>query len=178
MGSDKALLVRDGESQLGRAVALLEQHVERVFVSARADQKDDPVRSRFEQIVDRYEDMGPVAGILSAMDSNSEVSWLVMACDLPNVDSTTIRYLLEHHSPDHHATCYRSSHDDLPEPLCAIYRPESRSVIDGFVADGMVCPRKMLINSDAHLLNQPNPVALHNINSPEDLVGTGVKIAG
>ena len=118
-----------------------------------------------------------VAGILSAMDSNSEVSWLVMACDLPNVDTATIRYLLKHNSPDHHATCYRSSHDDLPEPLCAIYRPASRTVLDSFVADGIVCPRKMLINSTTHLLNQPNPVALHNINSPEDLVGTGVKIA-
>lgn len=176
MGSDKALLKQGGESQLQRAVSLLEQHVDKVFVSTRADQSGDAERARFEQIVDRYDDMGPIAGILSAMDDNSDVSWLVMACDLPNVDDNTIAYLVEQHSASHPMTAYRSSHDNLPEPLCAIYRPESRAIIDSFVADGLVCPRKMLINSPTQLLTQPNPAALHNINAPEDLAGTGVEL--
>ena len=176
MGSDKALLKQDGESQLQRAVSLLEKHVDKVFVSTRADQSGDAERARFKQIIDRYDDMGPVAGILSAMDTNSEVSWLVMACDLPNVDDSTIAYLIEQDSASHPLTAYRSSHDNLPEPLCAIYRAESRAIINSFVADGIVCPRKMLINSATKLLAQPNPVALHNINSPEDLAGTGVEL--
>jgi molybdopterin-guanine dinucleotide biosynthesis protein A len=50
-------------------------------------------------------------------------------------------------------------------------------VIDGFVEQGIICPRKMLIESDTNLLAQPNPGALHNINSPEDLDGTGIKVA-
>ncbi len=177
MGSDKALLLQNGESQLKRAVNLLEQYVDKVFVSARQNQADDAERARFEQVIDRYKDMGPMAGILSAMDANPEVGWLVMACDLPNVDGTTIAHLLESCSDNHPATAYRSTYDDLPEPLCAVYRPESRAIIDRFVADGIVCPRKILINSDTHLLTQPNPAALHNINSPEDLAGTGIELA-
>jgi molybdopterin-guanine dinucleotide biosynthesis protein A len=177
MGSDKALLKLDGKSQLQRAVDLLETHVDRVFVSARPEQADDPERAQFAQIIDRYTDMGPVAGILSAMDSNGDVSWLVMACDLPNVDAETIRYLLQNCSAEHPATAYRSSHDSLPEPLCAIYRPDARKMIHRFVADGIICPRKMLLNSATHLLTQPNPAALHNINSPEDLAGTGIELA-
>ena len=177
MGSDKALLVQDGETQLSRAVSLLEAHLDRVFVSTRGDQADDPERSKFAQVIDRYDDMGPVAGILSAMDSNDDVSWLVLACDLPNIDDATIAYLLEQCSTDHPVTAYESVHDGLPEPLCAIYRPDSRAVILGFVNDGIVCPRKMLINSDTHLLTQPNPGALHNINSPEDLAGTRIESA-
>ncbi len=177
MGSDKALLKQDGKTQLSRAVAVLAEHVERVFVSTRADQAGDAERSKFEQIVDRHEDMGPVAGILSAMDSNQEVSWLVLACDLPNIDDATIAYLVEHCSADHPVTADVSVYDGLPEPLCAIYRPRFRTVIDGFVEQGIICPRKMLIDSDTNLLAQPSPGALHNINSPEDLVGTGIKIA-
>jgi len=177
MGSDKALLRRDGRSQLQRAVSLLEDHVAEVFVSARADQADDPERAQFAQIVDRYENMGPVAGILSAMDNKADVSWLVMACDLPNVDAQTIEYLLENLSVAHPVTAYMSSYDQLPEPLCAIYRPAARQIIDNFVADGLICPRKMLINSATHLLVQPNPAALHNVNSPEDLAGTGIEQA-
>lgn len=177
MGSDKALLIQDGKTQLSRAVALLAEHVERVFVSTRADQAGDAERSKFEQIVDRHEDMGPVAGILSAMESNRDVSWLVLACDLPNIDDATISFLVEQCSADHPVTAFESVHDGLPEPLCAIYRPQSRVVIDNFVEQGIICPRKMLIDSDTNLLAQPNPGALHNINSPEDLVGTGIKIA-
>ncbi len=177
MGSDKAALKSDGETQLGRAVKLLGRHVDKVFVSTRAEQAGDPVRSDFSQIVDRYDGIGPTAGILSAMDAHPQHAWLVLACDLPNIDDRTIRNLLENASPDYPATAYQSVIDELPEPLCAVYRPDSRPVIDGFVADGMICPRKMLINSPTCLLAQPSPGALHNINTPEDLAGTGIDLA-
>ncbi|MDA0993810.1 MAG: molybdenum cofactor guanylyltransferase [Proteobacteria bacterium] len=177
MGSDKASLKQGGETQLDRSMSLLGAHLDRVFVSARRDQADDPVRVKYEQILDRYSDLGPLAGILSAMDSDPEVSWLVLACDLPNVDDDTIAFLLGNASPDHLATAYRSTLDGMPEPLCAIYRPESRATIDRFVRDRIHCPRKILINSKTCLLEQPNPGALHNINSPDDLVGTGIELA-
>lgn len=177
MGSDKALLKRGGHTQLSRSVELLERHVERTFVSARAEQADEPERSRFPQIVDRYSGIGPVAGILSALQEKQNVSWLVLACDLPNVDDATIDFLLRHRSPDYPFTAFRSSYDELPEPLCAIYRPESRVIIEDFVQNGIICPRKMLIRSDTHLLQQPDPSALDNVNTPDDLVRTGIKAA-
>jgi molybdopterin-guanine dinucleotide biosynthesis protein A len=96
MGQDKALLKRDGRSQLASLVALLEPMVERVFVSTRPDQTDEPERRRFAQIIDRYSHIGPVAGVLSAMDDYPAVDWLVVACDLPNVDQLTIRHLIDH----------------------------------------------------------------------------------
>ena len=177
MGSDKASLVRDGRTQLERAIGLLEEHLEHVFVSTRPGQGDDPLRSRFSQIVDRYDDLGPVAGILSAMDEHPGAAWLVLACDLPNIDSATIGYLLDGASAEHPATAYISVRDGLPEPLCAVYRPAARPIIERYVADGIKCPRKMLINSPTCLLEQPNPGALHNINTPEDLDGTGIDLA-
>ncbi|MBT8099186.1 MAG: NTP transferase domain-containing protein [Gammaproteobacteria bacterium] len=177
MGSDKAALRAGGETQLARAVNLLLRHVGDVFVSTAADQTDDPLRQNFRQIVDRYEDMGPVAGIMSALDTSPQHSWLVLACDLPNIDDGTIEFLIRNASAEKPFTAYRSVNDGLPEPLCAIYRPESRSHIDRFVAEGIVCPRKMLINSPTTLLEQPNPGALHNINTPADLDGTDVDLA-
>lgn len=169
MGSDKALLKRDGRTQLARAVELLEPRVARVFVSTREDQSEETERSRYAQIMDRYSGLGPVAGILSAMDTNPEVNWLIVACDLPNLDAVTVDKLLAQHRDDEPFTAYRSSHDGLPEPLCAIYSPQSRELIRRFVDEGLHCPRKMLIRSDARLLEQPNPGALDNINTPEDL---------
>lgn len=176
MGTDKALLRVDGETQLTRAVALLERHLPRVFVSARADQGDDPERRRHAQIVDQYEGLGPVAGILSAMNEHP-VSWLVVACDLPNVDDIAISDLLAARDPTKPFTAYVSTHDGLPEPLCAIYGQAARTIVAGFVDEDVRCPRKMLIRSDTQLLTQANPRALDNVNTPEDLAASPLKIA-
>jgi molybdopterin-guanine dinucleotide biosynthesis protein A len=177
MGSDKALLVRDGKSQLEYIAGLLGDVCDRVFVSTRPDQQAEPERGRFEQIVDRYEDIGPIAGILSAMDEHPRVDWLVVACDLPNVDAQTLDFLLEHRSPNRPFTAFRSSHDGLPEPLCAVYRSGSDAQIRQFVDAGVVCPRKVLIRSDTKLLDQPNPAALDNVNTLDDLESSVLEIS-
>ena len=177
MGQDKALLRNDGRSQLAHAVDLLGTVTEHAYVSARADQADEPERARYEQIVDRYEDIGPVAGILSALDAHPNAAWLVVACDLPNIDATTLEFLVQHRSPGKPFTAFRSNHDGLPEPLCAIYRPGSAEIIRRFVDEGIVCPRKILIRSDTCLLEQPNPAALDNVNTPDDLEASVLEAA-
>ena len=169
MGQDKALLQRGGKSQIGYLVELLEPLLERVFVSTRQDQRDEPERALYPQIVDRYDDMGPVAGILSAMDEHPDADWLIVACDLPNVDRATIAYLLEQRSEVSPFTAFRSTHDDLPEPLCAIYNASSQPIVRRFVDEGIHCPRKILIRSDTSLLVQPDPSSLDNVNTPDDL---------
>lgn len=169
MGKDKALLQRDGETQLAHIVALLERVTERVFVSARREQQDDPERNRFTQIIDSYEDIGPIAGILSALEAQPQADWLVVACDLPNVDEQTLRFLLDNRSAAQPFTAFRSSYDELPEPLCALYRAGSHRILHEFIDDDIVCPRKVLIRSDTLLLEQPNSASLDNINTPDDL---------
>lgn len=169
MGRDKALLEHDGESQLARAMQLVAGVTEQQFVSTRAEQSADSERAKFPQIVDCYDDIGPVAGILSAMEAHPAADWLVVACDLPNLDAATLEFLVEQRSADRPFTAYRSHYDGFPEPLCAIYRSGSEAIVRAFVDDGLVCPRKILIRSDTELLEQPNPAALDNVNTPEDL---------
>ena len=169
MGRDKALLDRGGKSQLAYAVDVLAQCVDRVFVSTRADQKDDQERNRYEQIVDRYHDIGPVAGILSALEEHAEVDWLIVACDLPNIDVATIQLLLNARDGEQPFTAYSSSYDGLPEPLCAVYHSGCIEIVRRFVDDGVNCPRKILIRSDTRLLTQSDPSALDNVNTPDDL---------
>ncbi|MGI9272245.1 MAG: molybdenum cofactor guanylyltransferase [Woeseiaceae bacterium] len=169
MGHDKARLERDGKSQLAHIVDLLGGVTDRVFVSTRSAQQDDTERSRFEQIVDRYDDIGPIAGIITALEEHPDTDWLIVACDLPNIDEPTLRYLIENHSEQHPFTAFRSSHDGLPEPLCALYSDGSEAIVRQFIDDGIVCPRKVLIRSECALLEQPDPTALDNVNTPDDL---------
>ncbi len=173
MGRDKAGLVHAGKPQLAHAVELLTPVVDKVWVSVRKDQPADPLRDAYPQIVDREDDAGPVAGILAALESNPSVDWLVVAVDLPNLDRATLEVLLEE-AGDPRFTAFRSVRDGLPEPLCALYRPAALPVIRRFVDEGIVCPRKILIRSEAELLEQPTPGALENVNTPDDLALVGL----
>lgn len=168
MQRDKAELEYAGRNQLERAVELITPLVERVFVSVRPDQTGDPLRARFAQIVDTGEVPGPIAGILAAQAHHPEAAWLVLACDLPLLNRGTLRHLLRSRRAQQQATAYRSSHDGLPEPLCAIYEPSSREALRAHVASGRDCPRKFLINADTALLDQPHPGALDNVNTPKE----------
>ncbi len=172
MGHDKASLDREGQSQLNYVFSLLREVTDQTFVSTREDQAEDQERRPYPKIVDRYDDMGPVAGILSALETHSQVDWLVVACDLPNLDKHTLEYLIEKRSSDKPFTAYRSSYDGLPEPLCAIYRAGSDATIRAFIDDNIICPRKILIRAESELLDQPNPNSLDNVNTPDDLAGS------
>jgi molybdopterin-guanine dinucleotide biosynthesis protein A len=168
MQRDKAALSYHGRTQLDWAMDLIKPFVAKAFVSVRPDQTQDSVRAKYPQIVDTRENLGPIAGILSAQAAHPNVAWLVLACDLPFLDAATLKHLLWARQADRPATAYRSSHDGLPEPLCAIYEPASREAIATYVATGKQCPRKFLIQSNAHLLEEPNPRALDNVNTPEE----------
>jgi molybdenum cofactor guanylyltransferase len=168
MGRDKAALAAAGHTQLERAMALIAPHVERAFVSVRADQRSDPLRAGFTQIVDQQENLGPIAGVLAAQAQYPQHAWLVLACDLPLLDELTLAQLLRGRAASREATAYRSSRDGLPEPLCAVYEPSSHARLVAYVAGGRDCPRKFLMGADVELLEEPNPRALDNANTPEE----------
>lgn len=168
MRADKAALAYQGQTQLERAMGLLEALLPRAFVSVRADQSDDPLRARFARIVDRHQDIGPIAGVLAAQAEHPQAAWLVLACDLPLMDRASLEHLLRARDPARLATAYRSSHDALPEPLCAIYEPASAAALRAHLGAGRNCPRKFLLSADVKIIDQPNRQALDNINTPEE----------
>jgi molybdopterin-guanine dinucleotide biosynthesis protein A len=143
--------------------------LQRVFISVRANQRDEPVRRDLPQIVDAFDDAGPAAGILSAQALYPKAAWLVVACDLPRLDAETLQHLLRARDPQREATAFISSHDGLPEPLCALWEPASHGKLLERVQAGRSCPRKALIQGDTQLLQPLSALALDNINTPEEL---------
>ena len=169
MKRDKGAIEYHGTPQVRYVYRLLERFCDRVFVSNRGDQADDPLFEGLEQIHDRFVGFGPMGGMLSALHTYPEAAWLVLGCDLPFVDESVLRTLIDARDPLMLATCYTSAHDALPEPLCALYEPRYRRRLHQFLASGRDCPRKALINSRAKRIELENPRALDNINSPDEL---------
>ena len=172
MQRDKAAIEYHGQSQLHWTFQLLTQVCAATFVSVRPDQREDPTRAGLPQIVDRQPGIGPIAGITAALQAHPKAAWLVVACDLPFLNEQTLRHLIEHRDVHKLATAYKSSHDGLPEPLCAIWEPAAREPLLAHLAAGKQCPRKFLINADTLLLELPDPRALDNVNTADELHAT------
>jgi molybdopterin-guanine dinucleotide biosynthesis protein A len=168
MGQDKAVLQYRGRAQLDRAYDALSRHCERVFISMRPEQASDATRNRYPAIYDTLENAGPIAGIAAAQATHPGHAWLVVACDLPFLTDDSLRFLIAARD-GRPVVAYRSTHDGLPEPLCAIYEPETRPEILAFVASGRNCPRKFVMSTGVALLEQQDPSTLENINTPEEL---------
>jgi len=168
MQRDKAAIEYHGQSQLHWTFHLLSHVCAATFVSVRPDQREEPTRAGLPQIVDRQPGIGPVAGISAALHAHPKAAWLVVACDLPFLNEQTLRYLVEHRDPRKIATAFKSNHDGLPEPLCAIWEPAAREPLLAFVAAGKQCPRKFLINADTLLLDLPDARALDNVNTADE----------
>ena len=172
MQRDKAALEYQGKTQLERAYEILGRTLSRVFVSVRADQTSDPARAHWPMIVDSVAGEGPIVGIRSAFAAHPNVSWFVLACDLPFFSEALIYPLVRQREAQgiatSLATAYKSAHDGLPEPLCAIWEPSAAAALAAYQDAGGQCPRKFLIRNGAHLIDLPDPRALDNVNTPEE----------
>ena len=170
MGRDKALLKHNnGQTQLSFITDLVSQFTEKMFVSINSDQVQDDERSQFNQIIDNYKNIGPIAGILTALEKHPNVDWLIVACDLPNITQKTIKHLIDSRNDKQSFTAYKNDHGNLPEPMCAIYHAGSVHLIKKFVSNNVNCPRKILLRSKTKLIEQLELNTLDNINTPESL---------
>ncbi len=173
MGQDKAALPYDGRPQLARAFDLVQRHAGRCFVSIRPDQQPDPLRASYPCIMDRREIMdrlggGPMVGVLSAHVAYPEAAWLVVACDLPMLDDTTLAALVQERNAALAATAYVSESDGLPEPLCTIWEPATLAALNRQAARQKIRPRQMLTGSTVRLLEVKKAGALENVNAPDE----------
>jgi molybdenum cofactor guanylyltransferase len=167
MGTDKGLIDYHGKPQREYMADMLNPWCESVFISCRADQLAD-IPSPYRGLPDSFLDLGPFGAILSAFRAYPDAAWLVVACDLPLLDSTTLQYLIQHRNPSRLATAFRSPDNAFPEPLITIWEPKAYPTLLQFMAQGYACPRKVLINTNTHLLQAPDTRVLTNVNSPEE----------
>ena len=172
MGFDKAALAYHGRPQTEYCLDLLRAHCGRVFLSCRADQAEQPGFAGLPQIHDTFADLGPMSGILSAQRAHPGTAFLVVACDLPYLDSAALAALAEGRDPFKVATAFRNPESagrqsGLPEPLCAIYEPRAYGRALQLLGQGLDCPRKLILNSSCAILPAPASRSLENANDPE-----------
>jgi molybdenum cofactor guanylyltransferase len=168
MGEDKATLVYHKMPQYLHLAEMFSNLGIPAFLSCRNDQLSTYSQSDLNLIEDTFLNLGPMSGILSAFRSDPKSAWLVVACDLPLLDTAVIEELLEQRLTNAVATAFISPSDNWPEPLISIWEPKSYPIALSFLSLGYSCPRKVLINSDVHLVECSQPEKLVNVNTPEE----------
>ncbi|HYM86280.1 MAG TPA: NTP transferase domain-containing protein [Pseudoxanthomonas sp.] len=168
MGEDKALIHYGDEPQLLATFRLLQPHVAACFVSMREGQRTEPARHALPAIVDTVHGIGPAAGLLAAHAAHPEAAWLVVACDLPLLQASTLAALFDARDGRHAAIAYMDVEDGFAEPLCTVWEPEALHALARQAGEGRYGLRAALAQIATLLLPTPADRSLLNINTTQE----------
>lgn len=168
MGHDKGLIDWHGKPQRYYLADVLKNYCDNVFIACRADQAEQIEQAGYNPLIDNQKMSAQFGAILGALKTNPNTAWLVVACDMPFIDSQSIQYLIGQRDTSKLATSYVDT-GSLPEPLFSIWEPAATTMLETEFEAGVTCPRKALINnlSEARLVPPQSPNIVANINTPE-----------
>lgn len=134
MGTPKHLIRQDGLSWLERTVELLAQCTDQVVIAGAGEAP--ATLDHIPRVADAAGLAGPLAGILGAFRGYPHVSWLVVACDLPDMRIEALRWLLACRGPGVRAILPELAGDGRIEPLLAYYDRRCREMLEAKAATG------------------------------------------
>lgn len=170
MGTDKGLVLLNGEPLFRYALSVLESCCNEILISGSGG---NLYHTSYQVIEDKYTGQGPGAGIHAALQATSNHVNIVLSVDLPFVDRVILDYLLNGLGTSLAAAPVHS--DGKVEPLCAVYHKNALPIFEKALSFGQ---NKML-----DILNTLNFKKLHiykelqsydhrvftNINTPQEL---------
>jgi molybdopterin-guanine dinucleotide biosynthesis protein A len=169
MGSPKHLLQQDGVTWIERTVSILRPKVEQVVIAGAGHL---PASLAGERRVDDVPEIGgPLAGILAAFRRYPQVSWLVAACDLPDMQDGALQWLLDCRRPGVLAVMPDLAADGRIEPLLAYYDRACRQLLEKMAADAQPRMNRLREAEGVITPQPPFPVRIswRNVNTPQDL---------
>lgn len=174
MGRPKHLIHHaSGDTWVERLLATLSPFVDELFISGAGELPSG--LSDTPRVDDLPGLQGPLAGIGALIKARPCSSWLVLACDLPNLDAPAITWLLNQRISRYRAIIPKNPSTGRSEPLLAWYDYRSGPLIERLIASG---GRKISELGNDELTAQPwIPDDLadcwRNINYPEELGSRG-----
>jgi molybdopterin-guanine dinucleotide biosynthesis protein A len=170
MGKDKAFLELKGRILLARALELAAGVAEDVRIVG------DPRKfAAFGTVIeDIYRERGPLGGIHAALKSSSTELNLMLAVDLPFMQSNFLKYLISVARETRAWVTVPRASDGL-QPLCAVYRREFAKIAEQSLAQGKNKIDALFAEVDTKILG-PEEVSeagfsakmFRNLNTPEE----------
>ena len=170
MGQPKHLIQEDGITWIERAVAKLEPQVQQVVLSGSGEVPAS--LARLARLPDVPGLAGPMAGLLSLLRWQPMVSWLVAACDLPDIDPRAFAWLKALRAPGVRAVLPDLKGDGHLEPLLAWYDFRCLHPVEDLAARGVLRISGLANRSGIITPRPPSSLraSWRNVNTPGQLV--------
>lgn len=115
---------------------------------------------------------GPLAGILAANRWQPQVSWLLVACDMPHISKEAVEWLLANRCPGCWGVVPRMLETGYVEPLFAWYDMKAGQIFERQLQKGVM--RISKVADHPKIANPIIPGSLRygweNVNTPEQLL--------
>lgn len=163
MGQDKSMLATPSGPLIAHIAAQLRLQFRQVLIAANDVQKYSflglPV------VPDQVPGQGPLMGILCALEASDHDLNFVTGCDVPHMDATFIRSLIDQAS-DCDLVMPRSQ--EGYEPLFAVYRKSVCAPARRILAGGGRKIAMLLDQVRSRIVPMPDAPWYRNLNTPED----------
>lgn len=170
MGCPKHLLLSGGVTWLEVIVGKLRERAGQVVVSGMGD--IPPALEGITAVDDAPGLRGPLAGILGLFRQLPGKSWLVVACDMPELEVAALDWLLEQRSAGVRAILPDLRGDGRVEPLLAYYDRSCGELLEQAASSGAMRPAWLA--GKPGVLTPCPPLHLcsswRNLNSRDDLI--------
>jgi len=147
MGTDKGLLTLQAATTWAQAAAAKIASLQLPVVLSVNEQQLAGYSTIFrpEQLIkdnSAIDVKGPLLGLLSAQALFPAEDWLVLACDMPLMETSILTLLLDTYKTQT-AEAYVFTNDDVYEPLCGIYTAKGLSRISQLVQSHLLAKHSM-----------------------------------
>ena len=123
MGKDKSLLNYHGKPQRYYLYDILATLCNKAFISCNNTQAKE-IPEGYNVIIDseKYEQIGPMGGLLSAFEKYPDASFLVVGCDYPFIKTDDLQKLMDANNDVQFAATYYNEKEQVREPLLGFYK--------------------------------------------------------
>lgn len=164
MGSDKALLPFEGGVLIEHVAAAIREAAGNVTVIGSPEKYGF---LGFDVIADAIPASGPLGGLYTALRS-SRAEWnLLVACDMPRLNSALLRTLLEA-AERAGKDCLVPATDAGFEPLCAVYHRRVLAAAERSIHRKLLKMQDFVRNLDRAVWPAADPSVFENVNTPEE----------
>lgn len=126
MGTDKSMLQYYQKPQRYHVYEMLQHFCEQVFISCNAEQANT-IKDGYLFLTDNplYNNIGPMAALLTALTNFPEKNILFIGCDYPFITANELQQFAAVYNASDNALAFYNDAEDVYEPLLAWYPASS-----------------------------------------------------
>ena len=167
MGEEKGLVVYNGKPLIQYVMDAVLPITEKIVVVSSHKSYE---QFGYPLLADQIGGLGPAGAIDTLLHHSDTASNLVLACDMPYIDTVSLNSLIDLHKGDITVPLYHH----YPEALLGIYNTSCKLKWHDLIAQGVLKLSELLSHfavtfADGEKLTQQNPNLFRNLNAKDDL---------